>query len=147
VIANLHADEPSQVRSASPAIGALLVGASPWMQEAERAELIAAVVAKPLRWRADKLAARVGLTAAERERLNIRTIGAVDLDKAARKRRRHERKVDANRERRRRNGAKPRPQVGALSARQQQPWLAAGMSRRSWYRHRAAERGTTRCPI
>ena len=77
---------PSQVRSASPAIGALLVGASPWMQEAERAELIAAVVAKPLRWRADKLAARVGLTAAERERLNIRTIGAVDLDKAARKR-------------------------------------------------------------
>ena len=65
------------------------------MQEAERAELIAAVVAKPLRWRADKLAARVGLTAAERERLNIRTIGAVDLDKAARKRRRHERKVDA----------------------------------------------------
>jgi hypothetical protein len=32
------------------------------MQEAERAELIAAVVAKPLRWRADKLAARVGLT-------------------------------------------------------------------------------------
>ena len=70
----------------APAIGALLVGASPWMQEAERAELIAAVVAKPLRWRADKLAARVGLTAAERERLNIRTIGAVDLDKAARKR-------------------------------------------------------------
>ena len=63
-----------------------------------------------------------------------------------RKQRRHERKVAAERERRRRNGAKPRP-LGVLSARQQQPWLTAGVSRRTWYRRRAAERcGTAAWP-
>jgi hypothetical protein len=126
-------------------IAAWLGSAAPWMQEDERAELLATVIAKPLRWRADKLAACFGLTAAERERLHIRTIGAIDLDKAERAKRRAERKVAAERERRRAKGATPRLTV---SARQQQPWLAAGISRRTWYRHRAAARhGTTACPI
>jgi hypothetical protein len=74
-----------------------LGAAAPWMQEAELEKLLAAVVARPLRWRADKLAARVGLTEAERERLQIRTIGAIDLDKAERAKRRADRKVVAER--------------------------------------------------
>jgi hypothetical protein len=76
--------EPSQ------RIAAWLGSAASWMNCAER-EDIAAVIAKPLRWRADKLAARLGLTDVERQRLKIRTIGAVDLGKAARATRRAER--------------------------------------------------------
>jgi hypothetical protein len=115
--------------------------AAPWMTEAERAELLAAVMAKPLRWRADRLAARVGLTEAERQRLQIRTIGAIDLDKDSRAKRRAERKVAAERERRRANGAKQRAEYETGSTTARQPWLAAGISRRTWYR-----RGTGPCP-
>jgi hypothetical protein len=139
VMAHHLAHRPGDVRQR---ITAWLGCAAPWMTRAERDELVDAVIAKPLRWRADKLAARLGLTEAERQRLKIRTIGAIDVDKAERAKRRLERKVAAERERRRANGAKPRDkyETGSTSARQ--PWLAADISRRTWYRRR----GTGACP-
>jgi hypothetical protein len=120
-------------------IAAWLASAAPWMQGPERAELLAAVTAKPRRWKADTLAARVGLTEAERERLQITTIGAIDLDKAERTKRRRARKTAADHERRRANGAMSRAEYEAGSTTARQPWSAAGISRRTWYRR---QRGT-----
>jgi hypothetical protein len=133
VMAHHLAHRPGDARHR---IAVWLSGAAPWMQEAERDEFIAAVIAKPLRWRADKLAARSGLTDVERQRLKIRTIGAVDLGKAARATRRAKRKVAIEQERRRANGAQPRVEYEAGSTSARQPWIAAGVSRRTWYRRR-----------
>jgi hypothetical protein len=41
---------------------------APWMTAGELEQLSARVLAKPLRWRADKLAKRLNLTDAERRR-------------------------------------------------------------------------------
>jgi len=49
--------------------------------------------------------------------------------------------VAAERERRRANGAKQRAEYETGSTTARQPWLAAGISRRTWYR-----RGTGPCP-
>ena len=56
---------------------------APWMAAADVATLITKVMTKPLRWRADKLAVRLNLFDAERHRLRITTIGAVDAGQVA----------------------------------------------------------------
>jgi hypothetical protein len=106
----------------------------PWMSTAEAAELITKVLAKPLRWRADTLAARLNLMDSERHRLRIRTIGAVDVMKAQRKARRLERDRLRKQQRRRNAGAKPRRCYLAAAASRIRPWAALGISRRTWYR-------------
>jgi hypothetical protein len=107
---------------------------APWMNPREARDLTAKVLAKPLRWRADKLARRLNLHEAERQRLRITTIGAVDLDKAERKARRKLRARQRKEERRRAKGAKPRAEYEARSLTRTKPWEALGMSRRTWYR-------------
>jgi hypothetical protein len=107
---------------------------APWMPENELALLLEAVIAKPLRWRADKLAARLNLREADRARLGITTIGAVDMTKAEREAARKARKGQAKRERRRKQGAKPRAEYLAAAAERTKPWAAEGVSRRTWYR-------------
>jgi hypothetical protein len=57
---------------------------TPWMAAGEVTAVITAVIAKPRRWRADRLAMRLHLTEAERCHLRITTIGAYDLLKAER---------------------------------------------------------------
>ncbi len=109
---------------------------APWMPEGEAAELIDRVVALPIRWRADKLAQRVRLTDAERRRLRICTIGAVDVTRAERKLARRLRQRQRDRARRRARGARPRGEYEAASANRLEPWIAAGVSRRTWYRRR-----------
>jgi hypothetical protein len=108
---------------------------APWMISAEAGTLITTVMAKPLRWRADKLlAARLNLTEAERQRLGITTIGAIDLPKAERtKRRKHEARLRDQR-RRRARGGKTRHEYEAKSLSRTKPWAALGISRRTWYR-------------
>jgi hypothetical protein len=59
---------------------------APWMAADESGEIVRQVVARPFKWRADKLAARLRLTEADRRRLRIRTIGAVDMTKQERQR-------------------------------------------------------------
>src|SRR6266567_1977573 len=56
----------------------------PWLCHGEFAAMIAEIECRPLRWRADSLAKRIGLNDATRTRLAITTIGSVDCGKAAR---------------------------------------------------------------
>lgn len=109
---------------------------APWMPPADAAALIDSVVAKPIRWRADKLALRLQLTEAVRRHLGITTIGAIDMTKEERKLARKLRQRQRDRARRRAAGAKPRIEYEANSVNRTKPWIAAGISRRTWYRQR-----------
>jgi hypothetical protein len=106
----------------------------PWMPPDEVAALIQKVLARPLRWRADKLAKRLGLNAAERARLKIVTIGACDLLKAERTARRKAKARQRDEVRRRTAGAKTRSEYEADSLSRTRPWERLGMSRAGWYR-------------
>ena len=90
--------------------------------------------------KADALAIRLRLTYAERMRLNITTIGACDLDKAGRTRRRKERKRRRDRARaaakRAARGVVQRTQYLAECLSRVRPWEAEGISRRTWERRR-----------
>jgi hypothetical protein len=106
----------------------------PWMPHDEVQVFTAKIIAKPFRWRADKLAARLGLTEDERRRHRITTIGAIDLTKEQRKARRRLRDRLLKEARRRHAGAKQRDDYEANSLMRTRPWERVGMSRRSWYR-------------
>lgn len=109
----------------------------PWMPKQEAAQTIARVIANPRRWRADTLAAKLGLTAADRARWRITTIGATDLLKEQRAARRRSRDNERKRRNRRAAGARPRAEyLAAAKHTGPKPWEAAGMSRATWYRRR-----------
>jgi len=107
---------------------------APWFTGVERATVVELVLANPLKFKADTVAARIGLTAERRARLKIRTIGAIDQTSAERIAARKAQKREALREKRRRTGTKPRADYLAQSAEQAKPWVAEGISRRTWYR-------------
>lgn len=109
---------------------------APWIGEAECAALIERVSQKPLRWSADKLAWRLGLTSAERDGLRITTIGAIDMNRDQRAKRRKERKRAKAAARRRAGGNASRHDYEGNSLTHSKPWEALGMSRRTWYRKR-----------
>jgi hypothetical protein len=92
--------------------------------------------ARPRKYSADALAKQLELRHAERSLHSIRTIGAVDMPKAERKRRRAQRDRARSIERRRANGAKPREQYIAASLSRRKPWLEEKppVSRATWYR-------------
>ena len=110
---------------------------APWMPDDDVMRLVDAVTSKTLRWRADTLAARLGLTEAVRTRLHITTIGAIDLTKGEREEARNARKVQAKRKNRRKQGTMPRDEYLAQSQSAAKPWEAQGISRRTWYRRQA----------
>jgi hypothetical protein len=105
---------------------------APWMDEAAISDLEDEVRDDRQRWKADELGRRLNLTDAERTLLRNTTIGAVDVDRAEREKRRKARKRAKARERRAAKGATPRSK--SLSA--TKPWLAEGVSRRTWERRR-----------
>jgi hypothetical protein len=107
---------------------------APWLIGAERSKLLAEIDHKPRKWRADKLAHRLGLTEAVRRRLRITTIGAIDMTKAERAKRRKEATRQRKASARQSAGAQPRADYEANSLTQTKPWDALGMSRASWYR-------------
>jgi hypothetical protein len=111
-----------------------LVIRAPWMSADEMEKLIDTVITKPIRWRADKLAARLNLREAERARLGIKTIGAVDMTKAEREAARQARKRKAKREGRRARGMKSRAEYEAAALGHGRPWEAEGVSKATWYR-------------
>ena len=133
-LAKRHAD-PKRIRT-------WMAAYAPWMPEDQSNELIRYVLAKPLRWRADTLAREMNLTEAERRRLNIRSIGAVDMTKEERKQRRRleqrqrTRRNRQERARRRGRQVKLRGEYEASSINRTKPWLALGISRATWYRTR-----------
>jgi hypothetical protein len=106
----------------------------PWMPIAEAKAMLIETIAKPRRWRADKLAWRLRLTHADRATLKITTIGSIDKAKSQRWHERQERARLAKEERRRQAGAKARADYEDAALSRKQPWKAIGMSRASWYR-------------
>jgi hypothetical protein len=107
---------------------------APWMAASEVNKLVAKVVAKPIRWRADKLGIRLNLAEAERNRLAITTIGSVEVTKAERILRRRLQARTRKQRRRRAAGAEPRADYEANSISRTKPWVRLGMSRAGWYR-------------
>jgi hypothetical protein len=114
---------------------------TPWLDKDEGDSLIRYYIASKKKLpKADTLARFMGLKCADRKRLGIRTIGAIDATKAERKA--EQRLMDKVRQEanRRAAGAKPH----AESASRTKPWEADGVSRRTWYRRQKAQmaRGT-----
>ena len=101
-----------------------------WMPDDELDALARRVLAKPYKWGADVLAHEIGLYDAVRTLLDIRSIGAIDVPKAERVKRRAQRKAETKKAKRRAAGSKP--QAASLSS--TKPWLAGGMSRAKFYR-------------
>jgi hypothetical protein len=100
----------------------------------------------PKMLRADALARKLHVKFREREVLDLRTIGACDVSKAARTLAKKERKRARDRRRvaaqRRQRGVKLREQWLAERLTATKPWLAQGISRRTWERRRRdAENG------
>jgi hypothetical protein len=129
--------------NAAKRIAAWLSLWAPWMDESETRRLMAGVMHKPIRWTADKLGARLNLTEAQRSRLKITTIGAVDCSKEERAARRKEKDRRRKQQRRRAAGARSRAEYEAQSASRSKPWEKLGMSRRSWYRAGKPSGGTS----
>jgi hypothetical protein len=105
---------------------------APWMTTAEARIMAERISAKPLVWSADTLAWRLGLTLADRTRLKIRTIGAIDSSVKKRRAERRNRDRAYQAERRQAAGAKPR----SRSDERLKPWIELGVSRRTWYRRK-----------
>src|SRR5262249_1359364 len=102
------------------------------LTESELDEIIGDIESRRTRRRltADNLGRWLGLTFEVRKALSIKTIGAIDVSKRARKALRKEKDRVYQESRRRARGS--RSQAESLS--KTQPWKEAGMSRRSWYR-------------
>jgi hypothetical protein len=118
---------------------------APWMKPVEVKGLIAEVFSRPHKWRADTLGKHLNLTDAERRRLGITTIGAVDVNRAERLARRREKARQRDQQRRRAQGAKPRAEYEGKSISRAKPWEAMGISRRTWYRLGKPIPGTSPC--
>ena len=71
---------------------------APWLSDAEAEALAARTEAKRYRFKADTLAERLGMTKAERDRLGLTTIGAIDCNAEERKALRRKRKAAAKKE-------------------------------------------------
>ncbi|HEY7298571.1 MAG TPA: hypothetical protein VH684_11600 [Xanthobacteraceae bacterium] len=113
---------------------------APWMASSEAEALAASVVRNPVKFTADRLAWRLRLTAAERHELGITTIGAVGQTQEIRKALRKMKRREADRKRRRANGAVHWEE----SISRKKPWEADGVSRATWYRHRTTSPRTTK---
>ncbi len=96
---------------------------APWISPRDLERLISEVLHCPIKWSADKLAWKLRLSDATRTRLKIRTIGAYDVTREQRIARRKAKQVEYDRQRRPRK----RQPIG-------QPWIAASISRATWYR-------------
>jgi hypothetical protein len=118
---------------------------APFVTREQFKAVIRKAMQRPQMDRADLLARRLALTYADRMALRITTIGACDVDKAARTRERKKRKrlrekARAAAKRAARN-AVPRAVYLARSKSQLKPWEAEipPVSRRTWYRRRKAQ--------
>jgi hypothetical protein len=115
-------------------IGSWLRLRAPWMSLKEAEAVLVETMTRPQRWRADKLAWRLRLIEADRARLRITTIGAVDVPRLERIKRRKAKARLYSRQWRAAKGAKPRVSYLAGSISRIQPWRALKMSRAAWYR-------------
>jgi hypothetical protein len=118
-------------------IRGLMRAAAPWMSPEAVADLTITMLAvddigRRIEWypSADQLGWRLGITRLQRERWGLTTIGSVDDTSAKRKARRKARNIAAKAKARLAKGVKPRAEANVRV----RPWLACGMSERTWYR-------------
>jgi hypothetical protein len=71
----------------------------PWMSTRDREYLITQANHCPLKWTADKLAWKIGLTDAVRAKLKITTVGAIDCSKEQRQARQRQRRAERDKAR------------------------------------------------
>src|SRR5215211_210804 len=111
----------------------------PGFTEAGAHEIIASSrLGNPLS-NADDLGMYLHLSDATRTELRIRRIGAYDVTKRERTRRRRLQNNEAKKQRRLEQGAQPREQYEAQSLSRTKPWDREGISRRTWYRRRSLD--------
>jgi hypothetical protein len=110
---------------------------APWMTNVTAAALAAEIAAKPMRLKADTLGRMLNLDWMTRERLRLWQIGAVDDDAEGRKRRRKQRHAERMWRKRRAEGRADRQAYLASALSNTKPWLAMGISRRTYERRRA----------
>ena len=98
---------------------------------------------------AESVARMLHVTKKERDTLGLKTIGACDVSeeerKAISKRIKQERDRIRKQQNRQANGKIPRGSYEAACAESLKPWLAAGVSRATWYRQR--ETGPSRVEV
>lgn len=119
---------------------------APWMSKEEATRLAEHALRNPIRLIADDLAERLGVTYAMRTDLGLTTIGAIDVNKADRAQRRHERKREGMQATRRKAGVKPRDEYLANALSTTKPWEAEGVCRKTWERRRARQRALVEIP-
>lgn len=134
--ARLAVHHIGRLRDAARRIGSWLDYWTPWLDLASRERLIRDATEHPLRWRADKIAWKLRVTAGERQALNLRTIGAIDETRAERQAKARILKRERDQARRRAQGVKPRADYERNAIAKQAPWEAVGISRATWYRRR-----------
>lgn len=105
---------------------------APWMSEATALRIACRAISSPTSYKADTLAHKLGVTDATRTRLDLRTIGATDVDAEARKARRRSKDAERAKAKRKAKGASTRHEYEANSAESLKPWEALGIKRR-WY--------------
>ena len=113
---------------------------APW---ADTETIIREVDAYPRKWRAATLGKILNYTGAEHRRLRLRTIAPMDM--TLEERRDFSRILSNGRRRakRTRSGMKTRAEYEANSLSKTKPWVAEGISRRTWYRRQKENsRGT-----
>jgi hypothetical protein len=134
VIANYLTGEPHRFK-------AWLAEAVPWYDEDDADELLERLNRKRYRFRSAKLAELFAVTWERKKRLGIKTIAAPDTPAEvieAAKERQRERDKKCRRDQRRRQGKPTRAQYLA-DVKSKEPWVADGISRRTWYRRRKLE--------
>jgi hypothetical protein len=114
---------------------------APWMGKQETMELLDRMNRMPVYERkpsAKEIGRRLNVPNCRREALRLKTIAPADLDETELAERRKLRRRARDRERRRKKGVRPRVEYLAKSLSRQEPWLAEGISRRTWYRRQKA---------
>jgi hypothetical protein len=118
----------------------------PWLTPEATDELIDVINRTPLHQRElsrQELGRRQNVTNELRERLGLRQIWPRDMTVAEMEQYRKARRKAKQARYRRNKGSKPRAQYEANSLNKTKPWIAAGVSRRTWYRRKV---GTSPLP-
>lgn len=111
---------------------------APWLSVQEGEDLVVQVLRSPRRWKAATLGEELGLLSADRRRLKIRTIRAIDQKTKTAIEARRANHRESEHKRRRARGQRPRAEWLANSLSRIEPWKFESICRRTWERRRRA---------
>ena len=134
ILANHLCGRPADNARNRKTILMAVVAWAPWILPTEAAAIAEGALRDRKKYRADTLAAMLGVTTERRNRLNLRTIGANDTTADERAAWQVEKARQRKERRRRASGATARADYEARSISRAKPWAPLGMSRTTWYR-------------